>query len=1421
MILLFALMIGIPFVLANSVVITPSNPTITDTLMCDVTESDAEYLYTWYKNGVAIVNTGWTQSTTLTPDHFDFGDTIECEAYRYAFGIKIKIGEDSVVIGYGHKEVNFYPDPVKEDQDVTCALEPNPKNYDFDYYWYVNGNLVKQERGKTSILSHDHYNAQDTLKCEVYYGSVKLGEKTTVVEFGDRKVILTPSNPNVDSTIKCYVDPNPNNYQFDYYFYVYDRDGNQKYSSGKIHAKEATLPYTNLQPLDLVECEVYAVDKIGEASVRVANRNPSITSITTQPTSVKAGESVKIICNANDPDEDTVNYLYAITKTNTQPSSNEWKVQNTFNVPNDWRNEAYAWCKAYDNYNGYDIKSTSFEVMSPNHAPSLNIPDQTIDEGRALELNLNDYASDPDGDTLSYTLVSGVGSISGNTYTFTANWDDDHKNETYDVKIKACDAEDCTSDTFTIRVNDINRKPEIDSVNVPTQGYVYQTITFSAQAHDDDNDALTYHWDFGDGSAADGNSVNHAYNATGNYTLTLTVSDGIDSVTARRQIEIKGTLNANITCFDKVINGSMQACTIHAWVNETNAPAQGNVELTDSSITKSCNLSDGSCSIVYNVSGIGTHNVIATIHSFATKTLNYSYEVLARRYDVELHVYNDSGYSNEEDTFYRGQNIYLQFRVKDLITNNYVTDLSLISDVTLVMNAGGRLDFTYDGINNEYFRYHLTIPLTDDYLSEGYVFTIVVNLTDNSGGEAVKSVYILNNKPTISCPQEVNVNGFARVICNVEDVEDMHANDFTYELFYSTTDANIVARLYDDNGVKLELNITALETKDSRLNISVMDSDNDIATASILMHLQKQNHAPSLNIPNQTIDEGQALELNLNDYASDADGDTLSYTLVSGVGSISGNTYTFTANWDDDHENETYDVKIKACDAEDCTSDTFTIHVNDINRKPEILETNVPQIGHVKEYLRFSALARDPENDPLNYTWIIENEQYYAREVLYKFTQPGVYNVSLIVKDNYGAFAERNFTIAIDVNQMQVDVELLHSKVIAGSDQVIHFKVYNLRDNMPIVNAKINLLNTSYSCDTDVNGECAIIIREYETGIKEYHYLANATGFDPVTGTIVYEVLPGRYEIRDLKLFSDSQYLHENYVYYRGQEVYARFRVYDLVNNQYLDNQTQVYAKLVDLSSGALENLTFYDVYNYYYKFSGRIPVSHSYLGASRVYGLVIDVNGYGAEAYVNLTILNNKPVMNCDKNFINITNYDQVETLHCVVTDKEDNNFRFEVSHTDDLNISYHSEGSVIDITIRALKENNGSFIVRAYDLDNAVAYVVINYSVNIVTPEEKLKQITYRAMMAKNIESKIESINNVGAGSMIDLVIRNNNDFKVKAVKIKVIARDYRMLPLKTLYLQPNEAKRVRLFIPKGYDNGIIVIKNDYYKEVLPLLR
>ena len=63
----------------------------------------------------------------------------------------------------------------------------------------------------------------------------------------------------------------------------------------------------------------------------------------------------------------------------------------------------------------------------------------------------------------------------------------------------------------------------------PTEVAVGETVTFDGSGSYDDlqpASELTYGWDFGDGESASGQTVHHAYATAGEYTATLTVTDG-------------------------------------------------------------------------------------------------------------------------------------------------------------------------------------------------------------------------------------------------------------------------------------------------------------------------------------------------------------------------------------------------------------------------------------------------------------------------------------------------------------------------------------------------------------------------------------------------------------------------------------------------------------------------------------------------------------------------------------------------------------------------------------------------------------------------------------------------------------------------------------------------------------------------------
>ena len=83
---------------------------------------------------------------------------------------------------------------------------------------------------------------------------------------------------------------------------------------------------------------------------------------------------------------------------------------------------------------------------------------------------------------------------------------------------------DLTDDT-----NDVPEKENIKptaKAGGPYNGYLNEPINFSAEdSYDPDGKISSYEWDFGDGNKGNGIKTQHTFTTTGNFTVTLTVTD--------------------------------------------------------------------------------------------------------------------------------------------------------------------------------------------------------------------------------------------------------------------------------------------------------------------------------------------------------------------------------------------------------------------------------------------------------------------------------------------------------------------------------------------------------------------------------------------------------------------------------------------------------------------------------------------------------------------------------------------------------------------------------------------------------------------------------------------------------------------------------------------------------------------------------
>lgn len=81
------------------------------------------------------------------------------------------------------------------------------------------------------------------------------------------------------------------------------------------------------------------------------------------------------------------------------------------------------------------------------------------------------------------------------------------------------------------------------NVEVPDRAKIEQIVKLACTADPNGVPAISYRWDFGDGTAQQGRQVEHAYTKAGTYTVRLT-ADGADGIPAEKQmsISVNGTM---------------------------------------------------------------------------------------------------------------------------------------------------------------------------------------------------------------------------------------------------------------------------------------------------------------------------------------------------------------------------------------------------------------------------------------------------------------------------------------------------------------------------------------------------------------------------------------------------------------------------------------------------------------------------------------------------------------------------------------------------------------------------------------------------------------------------------------------------------------------------------------------------------------
>ena len=213
----------------------------------------------------------------------------------------------------------------------------------------------------------------------------------------------------------------------------------------------------------------------------------------------------------------------------------------------------------------------SFDVTVPNRGPELadTIPDQELAVGDSTVIELEDYFSDPDGDTLAYApetsdeSVAAV-SISGTTLTVQAA-----AKGTATIKVTATDGGGLTvTDSFDVTVP--NQAPVVTGTIPDQRLTVAETNEWAGSEYfaDPDGDALTYAAGTTDASIVlaivSGSDFGILAVSPGSATVTVTATDE-DGLSASQsfQVTVRAQVAVTITRVEPTVLIEGAPATIH------------------------------------------------------------------------------------------------------------------------------------------------------------------------------------------------------------------------------------------------------------------------------------------------------------------------------------------------------------------------------------------------------------------------------------------------------------------------------------------------------------------------------------------------------------------------------------------------------------------------------------------------------------------------------------------------------------------------------------------------------------------------------------------------------------------------------------------------------------------------------------------
>ena len=715
--------------------------------------------------------------------------------------------------------------------------------------------------------------------------------------------------------------------------------------------------------------------------------------------------------------------------------------------------------RVQDQEGASDTQNFTIVVDDVNRPPVINpIDDQTMNEGEPLTLNIS--ATDPDGNTLAFTVnnlpdFADFNNSSDGSATIVLQPDFSDSGQ-YTISVVVSDGELSALHSFSLSILNSNRAPKITSTAIIT-GTENIEYVYDVDATDPDGDTLTYSLLTGpDGLTIDSSTGVISWipgsEQTGSHTITVEVSDE---------------------------NGGTDTQTFTVNVMDVNHPP----EITSTavvSISQQASINGTSGNMLYESNpypGASDSNIFifcekSSIPYVSTQPLDYG--------DIHQGTLVDSYYvqydpASKTGTVGSGSVVFNQPILGVMTsTNNFTANLN--PDVNSTSDRYFGIEDTHGPYPTDAYPEFRGLGSPDDDLE----FTI----GDNTFTVLSLEVPLDNALDAIRIFTAANTG-------NVDYTYDVKAVDedgdvLTYSLATAPTGMTIDS-------------VTGLITwepgedqfGDHQVSVTVSDGNGGTDTQTYTITVQEPvNNPPKLDpIDAITINESDTVDIQIS--ATDPNGDslTLSVTDLPAFAQFTDNgngTGVISMPPDYTHAG-LYSFTVSVSDGDLTDSQQVSLTVVDVNRPP-VADAGGPYQGEINAVIIFDGgNSQDPDGDSLTYSWNFGDgsPDVTGSQVDHAYNQEGSFTASLTVDDGSGGsdtktdlvtvtpLAEIDLEpVSLDVTAVNIDPQTLEvsgsveltvinngNKDVSGDYQIVLFEDTNT--NQTYDNGTDRLLGTT------------------------------------------------------------------------------------------------------------------------------------------------------------------------------------------------------------------------------------------------------------------------------------------------------------------------------------------------------------------------